>query len=135
MNLKYDLEQLLPDELEKLVLFISIVCFSNQAKIKVNVKSNVVQLDYLTTLIKKYNEIVIKDNINELSHEIFELNIEDKSKRKKHIKNIKNKIAIDEKKIDNMICPRCAGNLVLKNGKYGEFIGCSNHPKCKFTKK
>ena len=32
-------------------------------------------------------------------------------------------------------CPRCAGSLIKKRGKYGEFFGCSNFPKCKFTKK
>ncbi len=30
-------------------------------------------------------------------------------------------------------CPRCGGVLVRRNGKYGEFIGCSNFPKCRFT--
>ena len=33
------------------------------------------------------------------------------------------------------ICPRCGGNLILRNGQYGNFYGCSNYPKCKFTKK
>lgn len=34
-----------------------------------------------------------------------------------------------------MICPKCGGNLITRNGKYGEFIGCSNYPKCKYIKK
>lgn len=33
------------------------------------------------------------------------------------------------------ICPYCRGNLVLRNGKYGSFYGCSNYPKCKYTLK
>ena len=33
------------------------------------------------------------------------------------------------------ICPKCGGKLVPRKGKYGEFLGCSNYPKCKFTKK
>ena len=33
------------------------------------------------------------------------------------------------------ICPKCGGNLVLRNGKYGSFYGCSHYPTCKFTKK
>jgi restriction system protein len=32
-------------------------------------------------------------------------------------------------------CPQCSGKLVERNGKYGKFWGCSNYPKCKFTKK
>lgn len=37
--------------------------------------------------------------------------------------------------LDNNICPRCGGNLVLRSGQYGQFYGCSNYPKCKFKKK
>lgn len=32
------------------------------------------------------------------------------------------------------ICPNCGGRLVKREGKYGEFIGCSNYPKCHFKK-
>ena len=31
-------------------------------------------------------------------------------------------------------CPFCGGELVLRNGKYGCFWGCSTYPKCKFTR-
>ncbi len=31
------------------------------------------------------------------------------------------------------ICPLCSGLLVSKKGKYGEFLGCSNFPKCTYT--
>lgn len=33
------------------------------------------------------------------------------------------------------LCPRCGNELVKRNGKYGEFFGCSNFPACRFTKK
>jgi DNA topoisomerase-1 len=33
------------------------------------------------------------------------------------------------------ICPKCgSGNLSLKLGKYGAFVGCSNYPECGFTR-
>ena len=33
-------------------------------------------------------------------------------------------------------CPNCEdGRLSLKLGRYGAFIGCSNYPECKFTRK
>ena len=33
------------------------------------------------------------------------------------------------------ICPKCgAGNLSLKLGKYGAFVGCSNYPECGYTR-
>jgi len=116
-------------------LFIPIVCFSNQAKLKVETKNNVVPLDYLVTNIIKYQNIVLETNLETIYNRIIELNIKDKFERRNHVKNIKNKIEGDKDKILNMICPKCGGKLVDKNGKYGQFIGCSNFPKCKFTKK
>lgn len=32
-------------------------------------------------------------------------------------------------------CPRCASELVYRNGKYGRFIGCSSYPTCRYTLK
>lgn len=33
------------------------------------------------------------------------------------------------------ICPECGGELVVRRGKYGEFVACSNYPTCKYVKK
>jgi DNA topoisomerase-1 len=30
-------------------------------------------------------------------------------------------------------CPKCGGELLRRKGRYGEFIACSNFPKCKYT--
>ena len=32
------------------------------------------------------------------------------------------------------ICELCGGELLKRKGRYGEFIACSNYPKCKNTK-
>ena len=32
------------------------------------------------------------------------------------------------------ICPNCGVNLIIKDGRYGDFYACPNYPKCKFTK-
>lgn len=47
-----------------------------------------------------------------------------------HLKNIAKK----QKDLSVGICPRCGGKLVMRAGKYGNFYGCSNYPKCTFTK-
>jgi len=31
-------------------------------------------------------------------------------------------------------CPQCGGSLIKKDGKFGKLYGCSNYPKCRFTK-
>ncbi len=42
-----------------------------------------------------------------------------------------------ELKNEPYICPLCGGNLVKRNGPYGEFFGCSNYRSqgCKFKRK
>jgi DNA topoisomerase-1 len=30
-------------------------------------------------------------------------------------------------------CPQCGGDVVIREGRYGKFKGCSNYPKCKWT--
>jgi len=31
-------------------------------------------------------------------------------------------------------CPNCGKKLIMRKGKYGKFIGCSNYSRCKYTK-
>ncbi|MFH1347683.1 MAG: topoisomerase DNA-binding C4 zinc finger domain-containing protein, partial [Candidatus Margulisiibacteriota bacterium] len=32
------------------------------------------------------------------------------------------------------ICPECGKPVVIRQGRYGDFMACSGYPKCKFTK-
>ncbi len=32
-------------------------------------------------------------------------------------------------------CPLCGKELIKRSGRYGEFVGCSGYPKCKYIKK
>jgi len=47
---------------------------------------------------------------------------------KKKIKSLKTAKPIGE------ACPQCGSELVLRKGRYGEFISCSAFPKCKYTR-
>ncbi len=33
------------------------------------------------------------------------------------------------------ICPECGKELVVRKGRYGDFVACSNYPECKYIKK
>ena len=33
------------------------------------------------------------------------------------------------------LCPKCGAPLIFKEGKNGQFIGCSNYPECKYVQK
>lgn len=53
--------------------------------------------------------------------------------------NTKENIQVTNKEfkenIESNTCPWCGEVLVERNGKYGSFLGCSNYPKCRYTKK
>ena len=51
--------------------------------------------------------------------------------RRQHVKRVKGNKAL----VQRNICPRCNRPLVTRNGRYGEFYGCSGYPECDFTKK
>ena len=70
-------------------------------------------------------------NPEEIVATLSQYNITDKNTKKEYIKNIKDNI-IDK---DPNKCPKCGGQLIHRNGKYGIFIGCSNYPKCKYIRK
>ena len=38
----------------------------------------------------------------------------------------------DAELVEGRSCPDCGGELKVKRGPYGKFIGCGNYPKCKF---
>lgn len=42
-------------------------------------------------------------------------------------------LAAIQKNIKIEICPRCGGEMKRRNGKFGEFLGCSNFPGCRYT--
>ena len=126
------LQEILNIDINKLI---SIVCFSNQCKLKIKSSSNVVYLDYLVNTIKKYNREIIDDDLDELVYKINALNITNKLVRREHVKNIRAKINDNKEKANNMICPKCGHPLVARNGKYGPFIGCSNYPNCRYINK
>lgn len=47
--------------------------------------------------------------------------------KEKHVEEIK-------ERTEGTVCPLCGGQLKLRSGKHGSFYGCSNYPKCRFTR-
>jgi len=52
----------------------------------------------------------------------------------KHLKAKDKTVEKKQEKLDRQ-CPDCGGDLVVKFGRFGKFIACSNYPQCKFTEK
>lgn len=96
---------------------------------------SVLPLRYLKDYILEFDQrkLAVEDCMNIVS-KITEHNILDKDERLNHIQSVKQTIARYNDQITNGLCPRCGGQLILRNGKYGNFYGCSNFPKCRFTR-
>lgn len=43
------------------------------------------------------------------------------------------KITIEDK-VTDVICEKCGKNMVIKHGRYGDFLACPGYPECKNTK-
>lgn len=115
--------------------FIPIVAFSSDSDIKVKTNKPVVYIGQLKRVIKEYKEIKFQESeLDMIVAKVQSENITEKEVRKEHVKQIKSRVSHEQSKVAAGICPRCGGQLVSRKGKNGAFIGCSNFPKCRYTK-
>lgn len=113
---------------------IPIVAFSKQASVNCIDNKSIVYWNQLNEVIKSYQrKWLTTEQAQKVYDTLLAANVDSKENRKQHVKNVKRNIAHREETIANGRCPRCGGNLVLRNGKYGKFYGCQNYPRCRFT--
>ncbi|MDR1138778.1 MAG: NERD domain-containing protein [Clostridiales bacterium] len=98
------------------------VSSSNWVCSNVHQLSNVLQSDTGITL--------TQHNIDNIVAKLTDIKSNPQISKQEHIINIHNTQA----DIANNICPRCAQPLRLREGKFGQFYGCSGYPKCRFVK-
>ena len=110
------------------------MCFSNEARLEVKNNNSVINMRNINDKISEYNKQIIEENINELKI-IIEKTSSIGISSKEHVSSIKANLKENEENIKNNICPKCGGKLIKRIGKYGEFLGCVNYPKCKYTYK
>lgn len=129
----YELKKSLP-EIQPLRI-IPIVVFTGDADIsKVQTNSHVIYDSALINTILQYqNELMSDSDVQSILKHLSEKNVRNIIDNNTHIHNLKMAEMEHYKQVESGICPRCGGKLVLRNGRYGSFYGCSNYPKCKFT--
>jgi predicted RNA-binding Zn-ribbon protein involved in translation (DUF1610 family) len=115
--------------------YIPIVVFLSKSDIKVKTTYNIINSRQLIQTIKKYNEINLEQREKEDIYKIInEANLVDTYDKTEHIKSIKKLIQKRKRDIQDNKCPQCGEKLVLRNGKYGKFLGCTSYPRCKFIR-
>lgn len=116
--------------------FIPIVAFSVDSDIKVKPSKPVVYTVQLKKEIKSHQEKMFElSELPGLVEKITDHNVDSRQMRQEHEEHIKEKVRKKERSIAEGVCPRCGGALVRRKGKYGEFTGCRNYPKCHYTVK
>jgi len=112
----------------------SIVMVWGDCEFKTKMPANVIRggIKGDTDYIKDFSEVVFTDeevlNIcNQLKSGKAEMNL---LSGWRHVQSLKQQ---HEHKSDT-VCPKCGGHLVERNGKQGPFIGCSNFPRCRYTR-
>ena len=116
---KTENKQLIPTEIAFKVIEVLEVYFPNIVDASFTAKMEEV-LDEIAEHKKDWQEVL---------REFYEPFMKQIEEGKKKIPS--QKIA---KPLEGEFCPECGGQLLLRKGRYGEFIACSNFPKCKYTR-
>ena len=110
--------------------------FSNEAELHVSSSSAIItHWRYLDAALLKFNHSYLtEDQVNSIYQIIAGSRIEGTEETKAaHALMAQDAKAAKEERLRNGKCPRCGGDLILRNGKYDKFYGCSNYPKCRYT--
>lgn len=114
--------------------FISIIVFSTRATIKVRANIAVIHPYELFSVIDKYSEEILSDSATAgVFAKINSINLKGNYSKSQHLASIQQSVKKREASIQQNKCPQCGANTILRKGRYGDFLGCSNYPRCKFT--
>lgn len=128
------LKKVVPD-LSNVPIF-SIVAFSHQARLDDRISGNYVIFwhELVSTITRRTEVSLTPEQMYFICDKIQSIRLDPATAKSKHITNVAISKLQSEMKIESGHCPRCGAPLLLKNGRYGKFYGCSNYPKCRFTK-
>lgn len=114
-------------------MYHNIVLFSENANVRVDRSLEVYNFRKIVPIIEGYTEIVLTQAaVDDIYAKLLAANVTDRKARKEHVKSAKETKKRRDVAVANGICPRCGGKLVLREGRYGKFYGCSNYPRCNY---
>ena len=114
---------------------IPLVVFTGSATLKLYGCDEVIYDGMLLETIYRYRNKVFSPESMQAYARIIDDKIDDNAQTKSaHVSAVRQRVNKWNEEVNAGQCPRCDGYLVLRKGKYGDFFGCSNYPKCKYTK-
>ncbi|MBO2526297.1 MAG: DNA-binding protein [Bacteroidetes bacterium] len=113
---------------------IPLIVFAGSATVHCSTDCYVVYLSQLRQIIDQNKNIQFTDEqVMQMVEKLSAALVTDKNSKREHVRKVRQQVAEKEQLEANGICPRCHGQLVMRKGRYGHFIGCSNYPNCKYT--
>lgn len=114
---------------------VPIVVFAGSAVLKnVTTQHHVIYDEQLLATIQSYNYPCLTDaDVAQVVNRLTQQNVRDQVDDRTHVSNVYEAKRKTDTKIAYGICPQCGGTLVFRHGRYGNFYGCSNYPRCRFT--
>ena len=110
-----------------------IVVFPTETDLYVNCEQPVLHMWDVIPFIKQYrDEVLSAEQMSYYRRRLFEVISTSESDRKSHLENVYRNQERRDAAVASGRCPLCGGSLVLRDGKYGQFYGCSNYPQCKY---
>lgn len=121
--------------------YYSVIVFSNRGELKdVNCNSNDVLIlqtnqlkRYLSVVRTTYPDVLSVTEVDSITNKLSQYASSDEEAKQAHLNSLRERYSSTE------TCPWCGGKLVMRTAKKGQnagrqFYGCSNYPKCKYTK-
>jgi len=116
---KKEEKKLVPTELGGMVTDFLVLYFSNVMSLPFTAKMESL-LDEIATGDRKWQD-VIKEFYDPFSEAL------------RHSTESAETIKLSVEELDEK-CPTCGGGLLIRTGRYGKFVACSNFPTCKYTR-
>lgn len=116
----------------------SVVVFVRQCELHIDATNNVLMLPQLLGYLSKYNRQVFTPvQVEHIVCAIRNSVVYDQRARQEHKQQVKRKQQAAQSPFNLLQgkCPMCGGSLQKRTGKYGNFYGCSNYPRCRYTRK
>lgn len=110
-----------------------IVVFPTEADLNVSVEQPVLNMWDVVPYIKSIRDVALsEEDMEQYRDRLLQVASREASDREHHLVNIaQNKLRRAER-VAAGLCPLCGSKLVLRNGKYGQFWGCSGYPNCSY---
>ncbi len=114
--------------------FVPIVVFSDEADLKVKSKTAVVYMSELLPEILSYDKQIFgMEQAVYIYQTLKEKDLTGTKEGDAHVKFVRESVRKKEEALRRGRCPKCGSKLVVRQSRYGTFLGCSSYPDCGYT--